>query len=140
MHELHKAGYQRIRISPALSPSGVHWRCPITCAANVGPDGFSVVSPSRASGLFVPYRSAEPGYSGWNDADELSARALAARFLSEFQILARAGFGRDWAYASWLTEVLGVVERGDTMSYPIFYADYPLDLDAQAVPRPPPPG
>lgn len=106
----------------------------------MGPDGFSVVSPSRASGLFVPYRSAEPGYSGWNDADELSARALAARFLSEFQILARAGFGRDWAYASWLTEVLGVVERGDTMSYPIFYADYPLDLDAQAVPRPPPPG
>jgi hypothetical protein len=30
VHELHKAGYQLLRISPGLSPSGIHWRCPIT--------------------------------------------------------------------------------------------------------------
>lgn len=139
VHELHKAGYQLLRISPGLSPSGIHWRCPITCAANVKPDGFSVINSDTASGLFVPYTSAEPGCFGWADAEHMVARELAARFLSEFQPLAQAGFGRDWPYAGWLTEVLGVVERGNTKEYPIFYADYPLDPDVQSVPRPPPP-
>lgn len=139
VHELHKAGYQLLRISPGLSPSGMHWRCPITCAANVGADGFSMKVATKASGMFVPYTSADPGYFGWADAEGLSARALAARFLREFPVLAQAGCGRDWPYAGWLTEVLGVVERGHTRDYPIFYADFPLDLDAQSVARPPPP-
>ena len=139
VHELHKAGHQLIRISPGFSPCGLHWRCPITCASNVGPDGFTVADASRACGLFVPYTSADPGCFGWADAASLSARELAARFLREFPTLARAGFGRDWPYAGWLTEVLGVVERGHPRDYPAFYADYPLDPDAQSVPRPPPP-
>ena len=25
--ELHKRGYQRLRVMPFMSPSGVHWRC-----------------------------------------------------------------------------------------------------------------
>lgn len=61
------------------------------------------------------------------------------RFIAVFPRLAERGAGRDWAYAGWLTELLGVVEQGDVRRYPIFYADYPLDLDAQSVPRPPPP-
>lgn len=139
VHELHKAGYQRIRISPGLSPSGMHWRCPVTWAGNVQRDGFSVISASTAGGLFVPYSSADPGYFGWPGAEALSARLLAVRFLDAFPALAQAGLGRDWAYAGWLTEVLGVVERGDTRAYPVFYADYPLDPGAGPVPPPPPP-
>ncbi len=139
VHELHKAGYQLIRISPGLSPSGLHWRCPITCAANIAPDGFSIKAASPATGLFVPYTSADPGYFGWTDAAAFSARQLAVRFLHAFPLLAQAGLGRDWAYAGWLTEALGVVEQGNTSDYPVFYADYPLDLDARSVPRPPPP-
>lgn len=139
VHELHKAGYQLLRISPGLSPSGVHWRCSITCAANVKADGFSVRDTSKTLGLFLPYTSADPGYFGWSGAEPLSARELAARFLREYPILARAGFGRDLPYAGWLTEVLGVVERGNMGKYPIFYADFPLDLDAQCIPLPPPP-
>ncbi|MGI4945066.1 MAG: hypothetical protein ACRYHQ_31645 [Janthinobacterium lividum] len=139
VHELHKAGYQLLHISPGLSPSGIHWRCPITCAANVKPDGFTVINSTEASGLYVPYSSAQPGYFGWADAEHMAARELAARFLSEFQPLAQAGFGRDWPYAGWLIEVLGVVERGNTQEYPIFYADYPLGPDARSVPPPPPP-
>ena len=139
VHELHKAGFQRVRISPGLSPSGLHWRCPITCAANVEPDGFSVKDASTAAGLFVRYTSADPGYFGWAGAESLSARELATRFLRDYPALAQAGLGRDWPYAGWLTEVLGVVERGNTGDYPVFYADHPLDPDAQSVPRPPPP-
>ena len=138
-HELHKAGFQLLRISPGLSPSGVHWRCPITCAANVQADGFSIKDTSQAAGLFLPYSSADPGYFGWAGAAEFSARELAVRFLTEHPVLARASLGRDLPYAGWLTEVLGVVEQGDMRRYPVLYADFPLDPDARAIPRPPPP-
>ena len=139
VHELHKAGYQLLRISPGLSPSGFHWRCPITCAANVKADGFSVRNASRTAGLFLPYTSADMGYFGWAGAENLSARELAARFLLECPLLAQAGLGRDLPYAGWLTEVLGVVEHGDMGRYPVLYADFPLDLDTQCIPPPPPP-
>ncbi len=138
VHELHKAGYQRLRVSPGLSPSGMHWRCPITCASNMEPDGFTIREARVESGLFAAYTSADPGYFGWANVDGCSARELAARFLQAFPKLAELGFGRDWAYTGWLTEVLGVVEQGATGHYPIYYADFPVDLDAQSVPRPPP--
>ena len=139
VHELHKAGYQRLRVSPGMSPSGMHWRCSITCASNMEPDGFSIRHTSPASGLFAAYTSADPSYFGWAGAETWSARELAVHFLQAFPKLAEHGMGRDWAYAGWLTELLGVVEQGQTGRYPIFFADYPIDLDAQSVPRPPPP-
>ncbi len=139
VHELHKAGYQRLRVSPGLSPSGMHWRCPMTCASNVEDDGFTLRDWRPESGLVCAYTSADPGYFGWKGADSLSARELAARFLDAYPRLTALGAGRDWTYAGWLTELLGVVEQGETGRYPVFYADYPLDLDAQSVPRPPPP-
>ena len=139
VHELHKAGYQRLRVSPGLSPSGVHWRCSITCACNVRPDGFTVIDCTDAGGLFAAYTSASAGYFDWPDSPPLSAREMAVRFLAAFPRLAERGAGRDWAYAGWLTEMLGVIEQGDTRRYPKFFADYPLDLDGQSVPRPPPP-
>ena len=61
VHELHKAGYQRLRVSPGLSPSGVHWRCSVTCACNVQPDGFTAIDHTDAGGLFAAYSSASPG-------------------------------------------------------------------------------
>ena len=82
VHELHKAGYQRLRVSPGLSPSGVHWRCAITCACNVAPDGVSVIDASQASGLYAAYSSADPGYFGWPEEPPLSARELAVHFLA----------------------------------------------------------
>ena len=39
VQELHKAGYQRLRIAPAMAPSGLHWRCAISHAGNVAADG-----------------------------------------------------------------------------------------------------
>jgi hypothetical protein len=33
--ELHKLGYQRLRIAPGMSPSGAYWRCLITPVTNI---------------------------------------------------------------------------------------------------------
>ena len=106
VHELHKAGYQRIRISPGLSPSGGAWRCPITYASNIAEDGFSILSFDDGQGLVAPYSSAdESGYFNWASSSELNSRELAVRFIKKFPIIAERGIGRDWLYAGWLTDI-----------------------------------
>lgn len=139
VHELHKAGYQLLRISPGLSPSGAHWRCPITFADNIEPDGWTIKRFEADAGMVAAYSSADPGYFGWDDAVGLSARGLAEMFLGRFAAICSLSRGRDWQYAGWMTEVLGVVEQGNISDYPVFYADYPLDLGAQRITCPPAP-
>jgi hypothetical protein len=123
VHELHKAGYQRIRISPAMAPNGIHWRCSITFAENVAADGYSVIDGS--DGLVALYTSGQGAdYFDWPGAETMTARLLADRFLEAFPAIAARGAGRDWTYAGWLTDVLGRAEHG---RFVYFRADYPLD-------------
>ncbi len=134
VHELHKAGYQRIRILPAMAPSGVHWRCTITDAGNFTPDGLGLRDPH--GDRVARYTSGDGArYFGWDDGPTLTARLLAKRFLSAFPVIAEHGAGRDWAYAGWLTDVLGRAEHG---SFVAFHADYDLPEDELALWRPPP--
>ncbi len=42
--ELHKLGYDRIRIAAGMSPSGIHWRCSITHSQNVQEDGWEPIA------------------------------------------------------------------------------------------------
>lgn len=135
VHELHKAGYQRIRMLPTMAPTGLHWRCTITPADNLGADGLSV--RDGAEGLIARYTSGQGNhYFDWPGADRMTARQLADRFLSNFPLIAARGAGRDWPYAGWLTDVLGRAEHGDFL---VFAADYPLDEEELREWHPPPP-
>ena len=132
VHELHKAGYQRIRICPAMAPNGLHWRCMISYAANLAEDGYSFQGAEVAR-----YTSGqEAHYFDWPDGDRLTAREMARRFLETFPKIAAAGAGRDLAYAGWLTDVLGYAEHG---KFVIFYADYPVSPEELRRWAPPPP-
>src|SRR5688572_16981077 len=98
VHEIHKAGYQRIRMCPAMAPSGVHWRCSISHADNVDDDGLGF--RPGGEGEIALYSSGQGAlYFGWEDGEGLTARLMAARFLERFQIIAGRGAGRDRAYA-----------------------------------------
>lgn len=119
VHELHKAGYQRIRVLPFLSPSGVYWRGWITPADNVCGDGFNLIDEEieHEVGLVAKYSSGqENGYFGWTDAKTSNARGLAKMFIERFPRIAAMGRGCDWAYAGWLTDVLGLAEQGELLS------------------------
>lgn len=132
VHELHKAGYQGLRISAGLAPSGCHWRCEITTADNIADNGWEILKdgPDVAA-----YTTADEGrYFGWADAAGATPRDLAGMFVARFPGIATRGAGQDWPYAGWLVSVLGAVERGRV---PIFYADH--DLEEQALPLPPAP-
>ncbi|RYF14288.1 MAG: hypothetical protein EOO77_14480 [Oxalobacteraceae bacterium] len=137
VHELHKAGYQRIRFSSGMSPSGMHWRCSITHASNMTQDGLRI-GVSHAGEEVAHYSTGSRDcYFQWLDAPGRPARELGIMFLERFPIIGRKGFGRDWAYAGWLTEILGRAELDDPSGFPVFFADYPLDLITADLPPPP---
>ena len=109
--ELHQMGYQQLRIMPYLHP--LAWRLA------VGPiDSFSEVngaSLKEVNGAWdnVPIFSSACSYFEWTDAEKDNARELAEKFVTRFPDVANRGLGRDWAYAGWLSELLGVLEGGD---------------------------
>ncbi len=81
IHEFHKAGYQRIRFSSGIAPSGMHWRCSITHASNMKCDGLRIDGAN--TGDEVAHYSTASGdcYFQWHDAPGQSARELGVTFL-----------------------------------------------------------
>lgn len=132
VHELHKLGYQGVRISPGWSPSGCYWRCSVAAVSNVGQDGWSLIEYCEA----VHYTSgAGNRFFEWEDAPRKSPRQLARMFIERFPQLVSDSVGMDYAYAGWFVALLGAVEHG---RLPAFHADYDLDLTRLDLPPPPP--
>ena len=132
IHELHKLGYQGVRISPGWSPSGFHWRCSVSAVSNIRRDGWSLIEYSEAA----HYSSgAGARFFEWEDAPRKSPRQLAQMFIERFPQLASDSIGMDYAYAGWFAAALGAVQHG---RLPTFYADYELDLSRLDLPPSPP--
>jgi hypothetical protein len=112
--ELHRMGYQQLRIMPYLHPMA--WRLAVAPR-----DCFSLRNGAYLKDNAwedVPiYSSAGGGnpYFDWPDAKGDNARALAEKFLLRFPDIAKRGMGRDWHYAGWLAELVGVLEGGDLL-------------------------
>ena len=132
VHELHKLGYQGVRISPGWSPSGAYWRCALAATSNIRRNGWSLIDYFKGAS----YSSAAGArIFDWEDAPRRSPRQLAQMFIERFPRLASESIGMDYAYAGWFVAVLGAVEHG---RLPAFYADYELDLSQLDLPPPPP--
>lgn len=136
VHELHRTGYQHVRFSSGMAPSGMHWRCSITHAGNMSDDGLRVVDYLSNGDVASYSTGSQDRYFDWPDAPGRSAKDLAALFAERFPRIVQMGKGRDWAYAGWLTEVIGRAERSGSSSLPVFFADYPLDIDPIHMPPP----
>lgn len=73
VHELHKLGYQKLRIAPGMSPSGCSWRCSITHVGNILPSHGAMLSNWDED--VAPYTSGQQNaYFGWEDAAQDTAR------------------------------------------------------------------
>jgi hypothetical protein len=129
--ELHKRGYQKLRIMPYMAPTGA-WRCSIAPVIlfyrNHG--AMHVEPPSMAPDITEPPAAAMVArYSGavgnryfdWDDATTDSARQLADKFIERFPVLADCGKGWDYLYAGWFQRLLGYAERG---WLPYLFAEY----------------
>ena len=131
VHELHKAGYQGLRIIGSRPVGADHWRCYITPAFNVQNDGWTPVDWFER---VVTCTTENSEFFGWHDAVGASARQLAEKFKERFPEICHFSAIRDWSYAGWLSEVLNRAELGDL---PIFMDDYYLYLSRS--PNVPPP-
>jgi hypothetical protein len=127
VHELHKRGYQRLRIVPGMSASGMHWRVTILPRARVL-RGHGAMSHDWTWGGPEPFYTSgqDSEYFGWNDAVEDGPAELADKFLARFPAIAEAARGSDWAYAGWYLEMLAKAQVGE---FPVAYADWYEDPD-----------
>lgn len=131
---LHRSGYQRVRFSSGMAPSGVHWRCAITHAGNMSDDGLRIIDHASRGDVASYSTGSLDRYFGWSDAPGRTAEELAALFEERFPRIVQQGSGRDEAYAGWLREAIGRAERGGPSSLPVFFADYPLRHDPASLP------
>lgn len=124
VHELHKAGYQGIRVCCGITDRNADWVCHIFSAENTAPKGWAPANVERA----IKYTPQGDGtYFGWKDSSKDTARQLAAKLLSHNPEIAREGAIEDWAYAGWLSYILGHAEHGQL---PVFYGE--LDKEKEA--------
>jgi hypothetical protein len=133
VHELHKAGYQKLRICAGLSVDMSEWRCLILTADNVRSDGWTPISYASGHEYSLVHGKR---FFGWEDADSDDARRLAKKFIERFPETARAAAGQDWPYVGWFCTILGAAENG---RLPTFYAGVDLTQPEPATSYPPPP-
>lgn len=106
---LHRRGLQKLRIMP--------YQYPIAYRIGVLPRAlFSVHNGAwapDAEGWYHCVNTSGNGSKvfGWIDAAENSAAELAEKFVRRFPEATAAGTGSDWAYAGWLVELLGIIDR-----------------------------
>lgn len=110
VRELHRRGYQRLRVVPGMSPSGLHWRCVLAPADAFGSSGSSgSLYPDPGDPDVLSYSSSEgPVAFGWDDGADADTETLADLLLERAPRLAERSRGEDRAYAAWLAEMLTV--------------------------------
>lgn len=143
VHELHKQGYQLLRIAPGMAPSGCYWRCAITPRSNILRTHGAMLRDWEH--LVAQYSSSQDNeYFGWTDAKHDDVQQLAAKFTDRFGDIVEASRGDDWPYAGWYVRMLGYAERE---MFPVAYADWhekpnprfmPLWGSESDLPMPPP--
>jgi hypothetical protein len=109
--ELHKRGFEAIRLCPQISNSGVHWIAGLTSAGYVLPNHGAILHPSALmqamksapGAAWVAYYSSAQGtqYFGWEDADEDSPAQLAEKFIERFSGICTSGRQADVEYVEW---------------------------------------
>lgn len=115
--ELHRLGYQNIRIHPYVHP--LAYRVLVAPSEVFSShNGACSVSGLLADEPPTTYSSASgTQYFGWTDAATDNARDLAEKFIARFPEVAGAGQGRDWTYAGWLAELVGFLEQGNRLPF-----------------------
>lgn len=103
IEELHKMGYEKIRIVPSMAPTGLAWRCTITTKQNTSNKCGAMM------GDHFPWNSKEVymsnGMFPWKMM-ELSPYDNALKFIKEFPVIAKGGKGCDHEYAQWFKKVI----------------------------------
>jgi hypothetical protein len=105
--QLHKLGYEGLRATPFMSPSGCYWRCCIVPACMTDPAHGARLADNVVYETLPRYSSGdEDNYFGWANMRPKTPLILANRFILVFPKFARQGKHPDPAYARWFADML----------------------------------
>ena len=107
VEEIHKLGYEKLRICPGISPNGCAWRCVLTVKENTNKDYGIYMSD-------FDYEAVYPsnGFIHEWDMMQLSPYDNAVRFLKEHPKFEKLAKGKDPEYAKWFKLVVRAVYNG----------------------------
>lgn len=117
LDELHKRGYEQLRILPGLSPSGFYWRWRIYPKALLGNDKYL----ERNLNLPSSITSGCPYGSTGKEASCNDYKELADEFISLYQNVIEAGKRPDAEYIRWFQQI---VNKAKENIVPLAYYDY----------------
>jgi hypothetical protein len=142
--ELHKLGYEGLRVTPFLSPSGCYWRCCIVPASLTHQAHGARLADDVDYESLPRYSSADgDNYFGWANMKPKTPVILARRFIVVFPQFAEKGHHPDPAYARWFKEMLeltapiGVASAFGDMAAPVDRMITDFCDDGVVVPLPP---
>jgi len=138
---LHWVGYERLRATFGMAPSGCAWRLTLTHAANTEPNPYGAGERVKNREEAWHYTSAQPTPFD-TDLPVSTSMDLAEAFLTLYPEIAAKAKGEDKEYVEWYK---GVLEK-TTDCLPVMYADWwdmPPDKilttkDGVTIPNPPP--
>jgi hypothetical protein len=105
LHTLHKRGFEKLRFSAGISPSGLHWRYEIAPAQSFNPDGATVKHELYARGAFASSNGKSAPFD-WREAETATLEEFAEWFVEHLPEVAEGGRGADTAYAAWYKHAL----------------------------------
>lgn len=122
VRELHRLGYECLRIAPGLNASGSAWRCALAPAALMKPRHGALLD-RPVDELVAYYSSAEERrYFGEPARFGGSRQLLAGMIVQRFPALVRQSYGADQPYVRWFSDVVRLGRRG---VFPVAYTDWP---------------
>ena len=116
IEELHRMGYEKIRICPCTSPNGMAWRCTITTKENTSKKCGAMLAGKYDEDETVRSN----GNFKWNMM-EMGPYDNALKFVKVYPQIAAKGRGEDNEYASWFKTV---VRECYHYNLPTTYEDY----------------
>ena len=109
--ELHRRGFQRLRIAPGLAPGGDDWRCSVVPADRMDPANGAHEQTGNL--LAARYSTAEDyHFFGWNDGGKMTVPDMAESFVRTFSTVCEHALGSDPVYANWFVSVVRTAEGG----------------------------
>lgn len=98
VRELHKLGFEKLRVIPSISPSGLHWRCQFINTSKYG----------------ECYASNWIGEKEINAEEiKLSAGELANEFIKDNPEFMEPCKGKNKEYTKWYSEMLDGLQKGE---------------------------
>jgi len=130
--ELHRRGYELLRLAPGMSPSGCYWRCSIAPKSNISAENGAMLADFDGIAAHGSIGGdGKGGYDGIEISQYSTPSELADALVERFPDVMKSSRGSDPEYVEWYKKLLTYADRG---MMPVAYADWYHEPDPRYLP------